>query len=69
MDRILIVGLAGAATTALVLVILYGPVVAAFIVTGTSFLLMLGVMAARGVAMFEHWWHGRSWLPRRTKTH
>jgi hypothetical protein len=69
MDRILMFAVAGAAVTAIVSVILVGPVVTAFLVASTSFLLMLGVMAARGVSMFEQWRHSRSWFPRRTKTH
>jgi len=69
MDRILLVGVAGATITAVVLVLLYGPLLAVFIVTSTSFLLMFGVMAARGLSMFEHWRHSRSWLPHRTRTH
>jgi len=69
MDRILLVGVAGAAVTAMVLVLLYGPLFTAFIFAGTSFLLMFGIMAARGVSMFEHWRHSRSWLPHRTRTH
>ena len=69
MDRILLVGVIGAAVTAMVLVLLYGPVFTAFVVAGTSFLLMFGIMAARGVSIAERWWHSRSWLPHRTKTH
>ena len=68
MDRILLVGVAGAVIAAIALLLLYGPVVTAFIVASTSFLLMFGIMAARGVSMFEHWWLSRSWLPHRTKT-
>jgi hypothetical protein len=69
MDRTLLVGVAGASLVAMVLVLLYGPLFAAFMAAGTSFLLMLGVMVARGVSLFEHWWHSRSWLPHRTRTH
>jgi len=69
MDRMLLVGVAGATVTAVVLVLLYGPLLAVFIVASTSFLLMFGVMAARGLSMFEHWWHSHSWLPHRTRTH
>jgi hypothetical protein len=61
MDRMLTVAVSGAAIVALLLVLLYGPVVAAFIVASASFVLMMGVMAFRGVSLFEHW--------RRTRIH
>jgi hypothetical protein len=61
MDRIFNVAVTGAALVALLLVILYGPVIAAFIVTSASFLLMLGVMAFRGLSLLADW--------RRTRVH
>ena len=69
MDRIFLVAATGAALTVVALVLFFGPLVAAFVVAGSSFALMIGVMAFAGVQALERWWHGHSWTLRRTKTH
>ena len=61
MDRLITLAAAGAALTILAIVLLYGPVVAAFIVAGTSFVLMIGMIALSGVHALERW--------RRTRVH
>ena len=67
MDRIFIVAATGAALTVAALVLFFGPVVAAFVVAGSSFALMIALIAISGVQAVEHWWRG---LPLgRTKTH
>ena len=69
MDRTFKLAVSGAAVTVLVLVLLYGPMVTAFVVAGASFALMLGMIALSGAHAFEHWWRGQPWGLRRTKTH
>ena len=69
MDRIFTVAAAGAAVTVVVMVLVYGPVVAAFVVAGSSFALMIGLIALSGVHTVEHWWRGHPLTLRRTKTH
>ena len=61
MDRLITLAATGAALTILAIVLLYGPVVAAFIVAGSSFVLMIGMIALSGLHAVERW--------RRTKTH
>ena len=61
MDRLITLAAAGAALTILAIVLLYGPVVAAFIVAGSSFVLMIGMIALSGVHAIERW--------RRTRVH
>jgi hypothetical protein len=69
MDRTFNLAVAGAAITVAVLVLAYGPVVTAFVVAGTSFLLMIALIAVSGVHAVEDWWRSHSWTLRRTKTH
>ena len=69
MDRTFKLAVSGAAVTVLVLVLMYGPVVTAFVVAGASFALMIGMIALSGVHAFEQWWRGQPWTLRRTKTH
>ena len=69
MDRTFKLAVSGAAMTVLVLVLVYGPVVTAFVVAGASFALMIGMIALSGVHALEHWWRGHPWTLRRTKTH
>ena len=52
-----------------VLVLVYGPVVTAFIVAGASFALMIALIAMSGMHAFNHWWRGHPWTLRRTKVH
>jgi len=69
MDRTLTFAVAGAAITAVVLVLAFGPVVAAFIVASTSFVLMFAVMMVTGFHHFERWRHSHHLTLHRTKTH
>ena len=69
MDRTFNVAVSGAAMSVLVLVLVYGPIVTAFVVAGASFALMIGMIALSGVHALEHWWRGHPWTLRRTKTH
>jgi len=69
MDRTFSLAVSGAAVTILVLAVVYGPVVTAFIVAGSSFALVIALIAFSGVQAVEHWWHGHSFSLRRTKTH
>ena len=69
MDRTFSLAVAGAVITVVLLVLFYGPVITAFVVAGSSFVLMIGMIAHSGVHAFEHWWRSHSWLLRRTKTH
>jgi hypothetical protein len=55
MDRTLNIAIVGAAFTVLVLVIFYGPLVAAFVVAGSSFALAIGMMLMAGVQAFDRW--------------
>ena len=52
-----------------VLVLVYGPVVTAFVVAGASFALMIVLIALSGMHAFGHWWRGHPWTMRRTKVH
>lgn len=69
MDRTFKLAVSGAALTVVVLVLLYGPVVTAFVVAGTSFALMVGMIALSGVHAFEQWRRSHGFSLRRTKTH
>ena len=69
MDRTFNLAVSGAAVTVFLLAIFYGPVVTAFIVTGSSFALVIALIAFSGVHAIEDWWRGHSWTLRRTKTH
>ena len=69
MDRTFKLAVSGAAVTVLVLVLVYGPVVAAFVVAGASFALMIGMIALSGAHAFEQWWRRQPWTLRRTRTH
>ena len=69
MDRTFKLAVSGAAVTVLVLVLVYGPVVTAFVVAGASFALMIGMIALSGAHAFAQWRRGQSWTLRRTKTH
>jgi hypothetical protein len=69
LDRLFLVSATGAALTVVALVLVVGPVFTAFIVAGSSFVLMIGMIALSGVQAFERWWRGHSWTLRRTKTH
>jgi hypothetical protein len=69
MDRTFNLAVSGAAVTILVLAVVYGPVVTAFIVAGSSFALVIALIAFSGVQSVERWWHGHSFSLRRTKTH
>lgn len=55
--------------TVVAIVLVFGPVVAAFVVAGSSFVLMIGLIVFSGVHAVEHWWRGHSWTLRRTKVH
>jgi hypothetical protein len=55
--------------TVLVLVLVYGPIVTAFVVAGASFALMIGMIAMSGIHAFGEWRRGHPWTLRRTKTH
>ena len=61
MDRTFKLAVSGAAVTVLVLVLVYGPVVTAFVVAGASFALMIGMIALSGAHAFEQWWRGQAW--------
>jgi len=69
MDRTFNLAVSGAAVTVFVLALVYGPVVTAFIVAGSSVALMIALIAYSGVHAFEHWWRSHSWTLRRTNTH
>ena len=69
MDRTFNVAVSGAAVAVLVLAVVYGPVVTAFVIAGSSFALMIALIAYSGVHAFEHWRRSHSWSLRRTKTH
>ena len=69
MDRIFLVAATGAALTVAALVLFFGPVVAAFVVAGSSFALMIGLIAISGVHAVEQWWRCHPLTLRRTKTH
>ena len=69
MDRIWTLAATAAALTVVAIVIVLGPVVAAFVVAGSSFVLMIGLIALSGVHAVEHWWRGHPSTLRRTKTH
>ena len=69
MDRTFNLPVSGAAVTILVLAVVYGPVVTAFIVAGSSFALVIALIAFSGVQAVERWWPGHSFSLRRTKTH
>ena len=69
MDRTFSLAVSGAVITVVLLVLFYGPVITAFVVAGSSFVLMIGMIAHSGVHAFGHWWRSHSWLLRRTKTH
>ena len=68
LDRLFTFAAVGAALTVVALVVVVGPVMTAFIVAGSSFVLVIGMIALSGVHAFEHWWHGHSWTLHRTKT-
>lgn len=68
MDRTLNIAIVGAAVTVLVIVVFFGPLVAGFIVAGSSFALAIGMMIMAGVHAFGRWRRTRVPL-RRTKTH
>jgi len=55
--------------TVLVLAVVYGPVVTAFIVAGSSVALVIAMIAFSGVQAVERWWRGHPVTLRRTKTH
>ena len=69
MDRLFTVAATGAALTVVAIVLVFGPVVAAFVVAGSSFVLMIGLIVFSGVHAIEHWWRGHAWTLRRTKVH
>ena len=69
MDRIFTLAATAAALTVVAIVLVFGPVVAAFVVAGSSFVLMIGLIVFSGVHAVEHWWRGHSWTLRRTKVH
>jgi hypothetical protein len=69
MDRTFSLALSGAVMAVVVLVLVYGPVVTAFVVAGSSFALMIVLIAFSGVHAFDHWRRSHSWTLRRTKTH
>lgn len=69
MDRTFSLAVSGAAVTILVLAVVYGPIVTAFIVAGSSVALMIALIAYSGVHAVEDWWRSHSFTLRRTKTH
>jgi hypothetical protein len=69
MDRTFNLALIGAAVTAVLLAVVYGPLVTAFVVAGTSFVLMIGMIAMAAFHSVERWWRGHSWSLHRTRTH
>ena len=69
LDRLFIVGATGAALTVVALVVVVGPMFTAFIVAGSSFVLMIGMIALSGFHAFEGWLRGHPLTLRRTKTH
>jgi hypothetical protein len=69
MDRTFNLAVSGAAVTVLVLAVVYGPVVTAFIVAGSSVALVIAMIAFSGVQVFDRWRRGHSFTLRRTKTH
>ena len=69
MDRMLNIGIVGAAVVVLVLVVFYGPLVAPFIVAGAAFAFMVIMMVAAGIHAFDRWRQGHGWTLRHTKTH
>jgi hypothetical protein len=69
MDRTFNVAVSGAAVTVLVLAVIYGPVVTAFIVAGSSVALVIALIAFSGAQAFDRWRRGHSFTLRRTKTH
>ena len=69
MDRTFNLAVSGAAVTIFVLAVVYGPVVTAFVVAGSSFALMIALIAYSGVHTVESWWRSHSFTLRRTKTH
>jgi len=68
MDRMLSIGIVGMAFVVLALVVFYGPLVAAIIVAGAAFALMVGMMTVAGVHAFDQWRQGHGWTLRQ-KTH
>jgi len=69
MDRIFTLAATAAALTVVAIVLVFGPVVAAFVVAGSSFVLMIGLIAFSGVHAVEQWWRGHPSMLHRTKTH
>ena len=69
MDRIFTLAATAAALTVVAIVIVFGPLVAAFVVAGSSFVLMIGLIALSGVHAVEQWWRGHPSMLHRTKTH
>jgi hypothetical protein len=64
MDRMLSIGIVGAAFAVLALVVFYGPLVAAFMVAGVAFALMVGMMTVAAVHAFDQWRQGHGWTVR-----
>jgi len=64
MDRMLSIGIVGAAFVVLVLVVFYGPLVAAIIVAGAAFTLMVVMMMLAGIHAFDRWRQGHGWTLR-----
>ena len=64
MDRMLNLGIVGAAFVVLALVVFYGPLVAAIIVAGAAFALMVVMMTVAGIQAFDRWRRGHGWTIR-----
>jgi hypothetical protein len=61
----------GAALLTLLLVVLYGPLFAGFVVASFAFALMFALMALSALHGVEHWWLAQNWAihrHRRTRT-
>ena len=69
MDRTFKLAVGGAAVVVLLLVLFYGPLVTAFIVAGSSFALMIAMIAMSGIHALGRWRRRHPLLLHRTRTH
>ena len=69
MDRTFKLAVGGAAVVVLLLVLFYGPLVTAFIVAGSSFALMIAMIAMSGIHAIGRWRRRHPLLLHRPRTH
>ena len=70
MDRMMKIAAIGTGLTLLLMIVVLGPIMAAFIVAAFAFVVMFSLLVVEGVRAFEQWRLSHPWaLPWHRKVH